>query len=56
MEIVIDGGRILDTVVALGEFLSQAKQTNKWQCFETETSRYAVEFTKKEFDIELSFG
>jgi len=52
----IHRGRILDTAAGLGEFLSQAKQINRWQCFGTETSRYAVEFTKKEFDIELSIG
>ena len=52
----IQKGKILDVGAGLGEFLSQAKQTNRWQCFGTETSRYAVEFTKKEFDIELSFG
>lgn len=49
-------GRILDVAAGLGEFLSLVKQTNKWQCFGTETSRYAVGFTKNKFDIELSFG
>ena len=49
-------GSILDVAAGLGEFLSHVKKTNTWQCFGTETSRYAIEFTKKEFDIELSSG
>ena len=56
MERFIRGGKVLDVGAGLGVFLSKAKETNKWQCFGTETSRYAVEFTKKEFDIEASLG
>jgi len=52
----VNEGRLLDVGAGLGEFLSQAKRTNKWQCFGTETSRYAIEFAKKEFGLELSFG
>lgn len=49
-------GKILDVGAGRGEFLSKAKRTAKWQCFGTDTSRYAVEFAKKKFDISLSFG
>ncbi len=35
-------GKILDVGAGRGEFLSKAKNTNRWQCFGTETSRYAV--------------
>ena len=49
-------GNILDVGAGLGEFLSYAKEAGRWQCFGTETSRYAAEFSKKEFNIELSLG
>ena len=52
----IQKGKILDVAAGLGEFLSHVKLTNTWECFGTETSRYAVEFTKKESGIELSLG
>jgi len=52
----VQKGKILDVGAGLGEFLSQAKKTNRWQCFGTETSRYALEYAKKELDIGLSFG
>ncbi len=56
LERFIQAGKILDVGVGRGEFLSKAKGTNRWQCFGTETSQYAVEFVKKEFDITLSLG
>ena len=52
----IHRGRILDVAAGRGEFLSHVKKIDKWECFGTETSRYAIEFTKKEFNIDLSFG
>lgn len=52
----IQKGNILDVGAGRGEFLSKAKATAKWQCYGTETSRYAVNYAKKEFDISLSFG
>ncbi|MFC1667164.1 class I SAM-dependent methyltransferase [Candidatus Omnitrophota bacterium] len=52
----IQKGKILDVAAGLGEFLSHIKRTNRWECFGTETSRYAVEYAKKELDIKLSFG
>ncbi|MDP8230541.1 MAG: class I SAM-dependent methyltransferase [Candidatus Gorgyraea atricola] len=52
----IQRGRILDVAAGLGEFLSHVKKTGRWECLGTETSRYAIEFIKKEFGIELSFG
>ncbi len=56
LERFIRGGKILDVGAGLGVFLSKAKETNRWQCFGTETSEYAVEFAKREFDIALSVG
>ena len=56
MERLVQEGRILDVGAGRGEFLSIAKRTGRWQCFGTETSRYAVEFAKDEFDIALSVG
>ena len=52
----IKEGKILDVGAGRGEFLFKVKKTNKWQYFGTETSRYAVEFAKEKFGIELSFG
>lgn len=52
----LQGEKILDVGSGLGEFLSYAQQTKRWQCFGTEVSRYAVEFVKKEFGITLSLG
>ncbi len=52
----IQKGKILDVAAGLGEFLSNIKHVGSWQCFGTETSRYAVDFAKKEFGIELSLG
>lgn len=49
-------GRILDVGAGRGEFLAKVKQANGWECFGTETSRYAVEFAKREFGIMLSLG
>ena len=56
LESFIQTGKILDVGAGRGEFLSRAKGTNRWQCFGSETSQYAVEFTKKVFDITLSLG
>lgn len=56
MQRFICSGKILDVGAGRGEFLSRAKETNRWQCFGTETSQYAVDFAKKGFDIVLSFG
>lgn len=56
IERFIQGGKILDVGAGLGVFLSIAKRTDRWQCFGTETSQYAVGFAKKEFDIALSLG
>ncbi|MFC1699130.1 methyltransferase domain-containing protein, partial [Candidatus Omnitrophota bacterium] len=52
----IQRGKILDVGAGLGEFLSLAKRANRWQCFGTETSKYAIDFAKNNFDIEFSFG
>ncbi|NQV04163.1 MAG: class I SAM-dependent methyltransferase [Candidatus Omnitrophica bacterium] len=49
-------GNILDIGAGRGEFLHYAKKTGRWQCFGTETSRYAVDFAKKKFDIDLLLG
>jgi len=56
MQGFIREGKVLDVGAGMGAFLSYAKKTNKWQCFGTETSQYAVEFAKREFDIALSVG
>ena len=56
MQGFIKEGRVLDVGAGRGEFLSKAKNTNRWQCFGTETSRYAVEFAKDKFDMALSVG
>lgn len=52
----IQGGKILDVGAGRGDFLFKAKKTNKWQCFGTETSRYAAEFAQKEFGLTLDIG
>ncbi|MBZ9578204.1 class I SAM-dependent methyltransferase, partial [Patescibacteria group bacterium] len=56
LEKFIQREKILDVGAGRGEFLSIAKRTGRWQCFGTETSQYAVEFAKDEFDIALSVG
>lgn len=56
LERFVREGKILDVGAGLGEFLSCAKKTSRWQCSGTETSRYVIEFAKKEFGITLSFG
>ena len=56
VERFIRQGKLLDIGAGRGEFLSQAKETNRWQCFGTETSAYAVEFARQQFNLELSLG
>lgn len=52
----IQEGKILDVGAGLGEFLFRAKSTNRWQCFGTDTSSFAVDFARKKFGLELSLG
>lgn len=52
----VKSGNILDVGAGRGEFLHYAKKTGRWQCLGTETSRYVVDFAKKEFGIDLSLG
>ena len=52
----VRSGNILDVGAGRGEFLHYAKKAGRWQCFGIETSRYAVDFAKKEFGIDLSLG
>ncbi|MBN3039005.1 MAG: class I SAM-dependent methyltransferase [Candidatus Omnitrophica bacterium] len=56
MERFIKEGRLLDVGAGLGVFLSLAKKTNRWQCSGTDTSKYAGEFSRQRFGIELLLG
>lgn len=50
------GGSLLDVGAGLGTFLSLAQESGKWQCSGSETSHYAIEFAKKNYNLKLSMG